>query len=252
MLDPIWLKAVAKVLILPPGGPLLIAVAGLALWSRRPRAGRVVTAFGVLLLFVLSLPVVAGLLLRGLDSSPPLDLTKAKTAQAIVILGGGTRRNAAEYGGDTLAQLTLERVRYGARVARATGLPVLVTGGSVHGGIPEALLMRNALTNEFAVAVRWVEGASRTTRENAAMTARILRADHVDRVVLVAHSFDIPRATAELAEEGIATIPAPTGIVADHELGLFDFLPSMAGMQGSYYALYEILANFVRLSTPSR
>ena len=53
---------------------------------------------------------------------------------AIVILGGGVRRHAAEYGGDTLGQLTLERVRYGARVARLTGLPVLVSGGSVFGG----------------------------------------------------------------------------------------------------------------------
>jgi hypothetical protein len=36
-----------------------------------------------------------------------------------------------EYGGDTLGRLTLERVRYGARVAKKTGLPVLVAGGSV-------------------------------------------------------------------------------------------------------------------------
>ena len=53
----------------------------------------------------------------------------AADAEAIVILGGGTRRNAPEYGGDTLGRLTLERVRYGAQVAKLTALPVLVTGG---------------------------------------------------------------------------------------------------------------------------
>ncbi len=252
MLDPVWIKAVLKVLVLPPGGPLLVALAGLLLWRGFPRAARVISAIGVLSLLALSLPLVASWLLRGLDSSPPLDVALARTARAIVILGGGTRRDAAEYGGDTLAQLTLERVRYGARVARETGLPVLVSGGSVHGGVPEAILMRNALTDEFAVAVRWVEGASRTTRENAQLAARILRTDRIDRVVLVAHSFDIPRATAEFADEGIATIPAPTGIIADRALGLSDFLPSMAGLQGSYYALYEMLANAVRLSSRSR
>src|SRR5690606_27141357 len=118
VIDWIWVKAVLKALVLPPTGPLLLAVLGLALLARRPRAGRVLAAAGVGLLLVLSLPIVAAALLRLLDDTPPLDLAQARSAQALVILGGGTRRNAAEYGGDTLGRLTLERVRYGARVAR--------------------------------------------------------------------------------------------------------------------------------------
>lgn len=249
MIDPIAFKALLKAVVLPPGGPLLLAIAGLLLARRHPRVGRSIAAAGVATLFVLSMPIVAALLVRSLDASPPLDLEVAKGAQAVVILGGGTRRGAPEYGGDTLGRLTLERVRYGARVARQTGLPVLVSGGSVSGDETEAKLMREALANEYGVDVRWAEDRSRTTHENAVESAAILRAAGVRRVVLVAHSFDMPRATSEFASQGIETIAAPTGIVTLRVDSPLDFLPSVMGIEGSYYALYEMLANAVRRAT---
>ncbi len=178
MPDVFLLKAIAKSLLLPPTGLLLVALIGLAIIRRHPRTGRTLATAAVATLLALSMPIVAGGLVRLLDDSPPIDLAVAKTAQAIVIPGGGVRRNALEYGGDTLGRLTLERVRYGARLAKATGLPVLVTGGSVLGNTtPEAVLMKEALESEYGVAVRWVEDRSRNTQENAAYSA----ADAADR-----------------------------------------------------------------------
>ena len=243
MVDAAFLKGLFKAAVLPPTGPLLIAVAGLLLLSRRWRAGRIVAWTGVGSLLLLSTPIVAYALNSLLNRSPPLDLERAKDAQAIVILGGGIRRHAAEYGGDTLGHLTLERVRYGARVARTTKLPVLVTGGSVFAGEPEAALMREALEGEFGVPVRWTESESRNTHENAVRSARILVAARVTRVVLVTHSFDMPRATAEFASQGIESIPAATGIANGEIDTVLDVLPSLAALQGSYFALYEIIAN---------
>jgi len=246
MVDATVLKALFKAIVLPPTGPLIVAIAGLSLLGRRWRAGRILAWTGIVMLFALSTPVVAFLLLSVLNRSPPLDLQRARAAQAIVILGGGIHRHATEYGGDTLGHLTLERVRYGAHVARATKLPVLVTGGSVLGGEPEATLMRAALEREFGVPVRWAETESRNTHENAVRSARILAAAHVVRVVLVAHSFDMPRAKAEFASQGIEAIPAPIGI-PDNALDTpLDVLPSLGALQGSYFALYEILANVAR------
>ncbi len=249
MIDPIWIKAVLKTLVLPPTGPLLLSLAGLGAWRRFPSAGRVLAWAGVLLLWVLSMPVVAAFLVRSLDTSPPFDIAQASGAKALVILGGGVRRNAAEYGGDTLATLTLERVRYGARVARATHLPILVTGGVVLGGEPEGKLMRAVLEREYGLDVRWTEERSRNTHENALRSAEILRAAGIERVVLVAHSFDIPRVKAEFAAAGIEIIPAPTGIPASGPDTFLDYLPSIAGLHTSYYAVYEILANLVRWVT---
>src|SRR5438105_6431194 len=116
LLDTIWIKAVLKALFLPPTGPILLALLGLSLYRPFPRTGRAMAWGGVLLLFVLSIPVVSGALLRGLETAPPFDIAYATDARAIVIIGGGKRRHAAEYGGDALGELTLERVRYGAVV----------------------------------------------------------------------------------------------------------------------------------------
>jgi uncharacterized SAM-binding protein YcdF (DUF218 family) len=244
-MDLLWLKAAIKALVLPPTGLLLAAAIGLALHSRLPRGGRALAAAGVLGLLVLAMPVTADFLTQFVDVSPVLEPAEVRQAQAIVILGGGIRRDAPEYGGDTLGILTLQRVRYGARVARLTGLPVLVTGGSVLGGEPEANLMQASLQDEFGVPVRWVEAHSRNTHENAVLSAEILRKESVRRVVLVAHGFDMRRATAEFAAQGIETVAAPTGKRGATPVTVLDFVPSIGGMVGSHYATYEILANLV-------
>jgi uncharacterized SAM-binding protein YcdF (DUF218 family) len=250
--DPFRWKLLLKALILPPTAPLLIALVGLAMWRRHPRAGRALTALGVLMLLLLSLPIVAAALVRFVDDSAALDLRRAASAQAIVILGGGVRRNAPEYGSVTLGRLTLERVRYGARVARELKLPVLVTGGRPSPSLPtEAALMRESLQDEYGVPVRWIEDRSTNTHENAVMSAAILRAEGINRVVLVAHTFDMPRATAEFAAAGIDAIPAPTGIPGSSAGAVvMDFVPNAEALVGSYYALYELFANVARRVLP--
>ena len=239
-------KALAA-LVLPPTGPLLLALAGLALLGRRPRLGRALAWLGVVGLLALSLPMVSHSLVRSLEP-PALDLQRTGDAQAIVILGGGVRRNAPEFGGDTLARLTLERVRYGALVARTTRLPVLVSGGSAYGGTAEAALMKRALEQEFGVEVRWAEERSRDTRSNAVESSAILVPAGIKRVILVAHGFDMPRASAEFSSAGLQVTPAPT-LLAGERLSFDDAVelaPSMSALHASYYALYELLAEAAR------
>jgi uncharacterized SAM-binding protein YcdF (DUF218 family) len=241
-------KKMLGALVLPPTGPLLIALLGLLLLQRRPRLGRILAWFGVLSLLALSLPVVAHLLVRSFDQGRPLDFRQVLDAQAIVILGGGVRRGAPEYGGDTLGRLTLERVRYGALVARKTKLPVLASGGAIYGGSTEAALMKRALEEEFGIPVRWIETRSRDTRSNAVESAAILLPLGIRRVLLVAHSLDMPRAGAEFTSAGLRVTPAPTvlspdSMSFDHPIEL---LPGMGALNSSYYALYEMLAETVR------
>ena len=174
MIDALAVKAVLKAIVLPPTGSLVLIFVALLLPLRFWRLRPILAWTGAVSLLLMSIPVVASFLASCIDASPPLDLQRAASAQAIVILGGGTRRHAIEYGGDTLGRLTLERVRYGARVARQTGLPVLVTGGSLFGSETESKLMSDALAQEYGIRVRWVEDRSRTTHENAVYTAEIL------------------------------------------------------------------------------
>ena len=244
--DLFYVRKVLGTLILPPNGPLILAFAGLLLLGRWPKLGRALAWLGFTTLLVLSMPVVSGVLLKALDDSGPLDFAEARTAQAIVIPGGGIRRDALEYGGDTVGQLTLERVRYGAWVARRTGLPVLVSGGAVYGGTAEAQVMRKTLVDELGVPVKWTETQSRNTHENALRSAEILRAHAIRRIILVGHGFDMRRARAEFEAAGLQVVPAPTMLSDLTFDGPGDLIPGSRSLLRSYYALYELLANGVR------
>lgn len=245
-MDFFLLKKTFIALVLPPTGPLLIAFTGLVLLGSRPKLGRSLAWFGLLTLLILTLPFVSDRLLRAVYDQGPLDFSHTRNAQAIVILGGGVRRDAVEYGGDTVGRLTLDRVRYGARVARSTGLPILVTGGVVFRGEPEAAQMKRTLEEEFQVAVKWTEVISRNTRGNAIESSRILQASGIRNVILVGHSFDMPRALAEFRAAGLEVTPAPTHVPGGRFEGVLDLMPSLNALQSSYYALYELLAEGAR------
>lgn len=236
------LRAVAKALVLPPGGPLLLSLAGLLIVRRSPRLGRTLVGVGTLAMLLLCLPIVADGLMRPFDRSA-FDAAQARHAQAIVILGGGSRRDAAEYGNDTLSRRTLERVRYGARIAKQTGLPVLVTGSvPLFATRSEGALMRDALADEYGVAVRWTDERARNTHENARYAAELLKRDGIDRVVIVGHAVDMPRAQAEFTAAGLSSVAAATRLPSRGPIVLSDFLPSALALQDSHDALYEMLA----------
>lgn len=237
------LKLAVTSLVLPPGGPIVLVVFGVLLMRRLPRLGRALALIGAAALWLASLPVVSSALVTALGGAQPLDLGRARTADAIVILGGGVRPEAVEYGGDTLGRLTLERVRYGAYLARQTGLPLLVTGGAPEPGVrAEADLMREALEREYGLRVRWADDRSRNTRENAANAATLLAAEGKRRVVLVLHGFDVRRAMRQFESVGLEVVAAPTQVPRWDDPRVADFLPGAAALQSSHYALYEILA----------
>jgi uncharacterized SAM-binding protein YcdF (DUF218 family) len=232
-----WLMTnLLATLLLPPLNGLLLVVAGWGLWNRRPFLARTLVGSGVLLLWVLALPVVGGAMLRSLEGEPvaPADFTKA---QAIVVLGAGRYRDAPEYGGDTVGEATLLRLRYAARLHRESGLPLLVTGGKPDGGqLSEAEVMRRVLEDDFNVPVRWIEGTSNNTRENALLSAQLLQPEGVSTVLLVTHAWHMPRALQSFAEAGLLALPAPT-VFHRNSPRLIDFLPS--GYSGSRIAMHE-------------
>jgi uncharacterized SAM-binding protein YcdF (DUF218 family) len=235
------LKKLLAALILPPTGPLLLALWGQWLTrskSRRWRHGGLWLATVALLgLLGLSLPGVGKALIAPLESHPPITQAQLQRVQAIVVLGGGTYYGAPEYGGDTVGHATLERLRYGARLARQSGLPLLVTGGALAGGRPEGELMREVLENDFGVKVRWVEAASRDTAENASLSAPALKAAGISRIALLSHGWHLPRAIPLFERQGLEVTPAPMGFNATPEAGWADLLPGDLGT--SRVALHE-------------
>jgi len=246
-------KSAAVTILLPPSGPLLVILAGLALCSWRPKVGRLIAMLGAITLWLASTPLVTSLLILEFGSNRPVNLDEAKRAQAIVVLGAGLRRQAAEFGGDTLGVLTLERVRYAATLARQTGLPILVTGGTPpHASHSEAELMSEALEGEFGTQVRWVESQSKNTHENAIRSAGLLHKDGVRRVVLVTHSFDAPRARRRFEQAGLGALSAPTQVPAITEWELKSLFPSANALSDCFYLGYESLAWLADRLVPGR
>lgn len=237
------LKNMLGTLLLPPANGLLL-LCGAAFFHRRRWAFGLALAGGVLLI-AQSLPIVANTLVATLEQrAGPAELREAKGAQAIVVLGSGLQIEAAEYGGDTATGRSLIRLRYGATLARRLQLPVLVSGGRPEkASRSEAEVMADILAHEFGVPVRWREMASRDTADNAAMSARILRAAGIRRIVLVTQAFHMPRAQQLFEAAGLEVIPGPTDFKGRHDdsLSLFDALPQAKSLLTSYYALHEWL-----------
>jgi uncharacterized SAM-binding protein YcdF (DUF218 family) len=237
-----FFKDLLVTLLLPPGnGLLLIGIAGL---FRRRRWAFGVAAVGALLLLLQSLPPVSGALMASLEEQAGPVIGGKDGAQAIVVLSGGLQTEAPEYGGDTAGARTLLRLRYGALLAHRFDLPLLVAGGRPDQATrTEAAVMADILANEFAVKVRWQEAQSRTTAENATLSAAILHEVGIRRVVLVTQAFHMPRAARLFRAAGIEVVPAPTNFTTTGRspLGPSDFLPRVSAMQNSYYALHEWL-----------
>lgn len=241
------LKKLLVALILPPTGPLLLALAGLWLTRAKSRCwrngGLWLATLALVGLLVLSLPVVGDALMVSLEPYPPITPAQLQRVQAVVILGGGSYFGAPEYGGDTVNHATLERLRYGARLARASNLPLLVTGGAPSGRRPEGESMREVLEHDFGVKVRWVEAASRDTAENASMSAPILKAAGVSRIALLSHGWHLPRAVPLFEREGLAVNAAPTVFSVRSPSLMEDLLPG-DGLGSSRQALNEYLGRF--------
>jgi len=100
----------AENLVLPPAGPLLLALLGFFAAQSPPAAGAHLFDSGFGSIWLLSTPIVSDGVTRLVERYPPLNLQLAADAQAIVILGGGGQRALApEYGGPAAEPLLLER-----------------------------------------------------------------------------------------------------------------------------------------------
>lgn len=234
-----------KQLLLPPGILLLLLV--LAWWLRRsrPRLAGLCFVLGVGGFWLMSLPVVVQWGAKALEREAPLArddwATLSQRADAIVVLGSGRERGDLAWGADQPTGVGLERERYAARLAKASGLPILTSGGLHYGTPPtEAKLMADSLHDDFGVAVRWQEGRSRTTQENAQFSAEVLLPEGIKRVVVVTQAWHMPRAVWSFKKAGFEVVPAPVGFLGvDNARPLGGWMPEFKSIWQSGQLLNE-------------
>ena len=226
-------------LLLPPTSLIALSLLGVLMLRRRRVTGLALIVAAQLLLLALSTPVVANAIARTLEPAPAA-IEEVRRAQAIVVLGGGRNLASPEWGGETVNDYSLRRARYGARLARETGLPLYVSGGKPDGGgSAEGTLMQGLLANELGVPVKWVETASETTRQQALIAAQHLRPQQISRVALVTDAVHMPRARRAFERAGLAVTPAPTGYAGQRRFAPYQLIPGPGALRLSHIALRE-------------
>ena len=229
--------------LLPPLSLLLLLALGIFLLYRRRKLAKplLIASFG--LLWLASTPYVAESALHILEARTAVLNSRLQTADAIVILGGGTYFHAPEYGGqDTISDAALVRLRYGAKLQRETGKPVLVTGGKPLGNsVSEAQQMRASLERDFQVPVRWTEDASDNTFENARYSFQTLQKAGIKRIYLVTHAWHMPRSADIFRRTGFEVVEAPTAFTTRYRTDLFAFLPNAGSLHDSRIFIHEVI-----------
>ena len=251
-----WKPWVAAMLL--PPVPLL-GMLLLAWWwqRRRPGLSTLLLMTSVLALWFSQCQVTGALLERQLSPSPSLsaqriaDLRRGSgdARTAVVVLGGGVRGLASEYGESHLENPSMERLHYGLWLARQLQAPVLFSGGTGWAQVDhpaEATVAARIAARDYGRNLRWVEGDSRDTRGNAHLSLPLLQKEGINQVLLVTHGWHMRRAQRAFDEEAlrlgmaVKLVPAPMGLVADRHLSwLQRWTPSAEGNLRVRLALRE-------------
>ena len=158
-----FLRRLVEIFVLPPAGPLWLALAGsLTLLTRWRKVGRWMIGIALVSLYLLSTQVVQTAIVATVDHHPPLPHNGEgwEPADAIVVLGAGVQWGSREWDGDAPSSMAVARLRYAAEVHRRTELPVLVTGYTGDG-------MKVVMERDFGIPVEWIEDRSYDTIQNA-------------------------------------------------------------------------------------
>src|SRR5579863_2498047 len=225
----------------PPTIFLVLCLTGALMAPVWRRTGIALALVSSLCLFGAATPALSSYLLWHVESALPQNIDLG-AAQAIVVLGGDVRSGDGGDIRDRLGALSLERVVLAAEAYRRLHLPVAVSGGRVGSAHScEGSLMKAALEQDFAVPVAWNEDRSRTTWENALYTARLLEPEKLTTIVVVTQAWHLPRALWSFERAGLKALPWPAPRTALEFDKAGDYLPSIAALHDTFYALHEII-----------
>ncbi len=209
----LFLSKLIPIFIDPLGAVCLLLIIALGLCWINSKWTPAVIGSALLILVLSSNAWISNLLVQSLEwqNIPKGELP---VAEAIVVLGGGTRSQAYPRPDVDLNDAG-DRVWYGANLYRAGKAPkIIVSGGRLEwmgSGSPESedltkLLVRMGVPKADIIP----ESKSYNTYENAVNVKKILDAQEFKTILLVTSAMHMPRSMAIFKHQGIKAIAAPT------------------------------------------
>jgi uncharacterized SAM-binding protein YcdF (DUF218 family) len=191
---------------------LLLLLALVMIWRRRSRLAMIPITSALLILFLGSNALISGALVSSLEwQNLPQELPQA---DAIVVLGGCTQ--SATYPRPWIEVTDAgDRVLYAAKLYRAGKAPkIILSGGRIEwlGKGPSEAADMTELIATMGVPTTAVlqDPSSLTTRENAVNVQQIMKAQGIQKILLVTSAMHMPRSLLIFQKLGITAIPAPT------------------------------------------
>ena len=251
------LSKIAPLLVYPTGVACCLLILALILHGRA-KWSMGLTGAALLVIALAGNRLVAMQLVRMLEwQYPSLTNTAQNQADAIVVLGGGTRQQLAPRPWHEVGEAG-DRILYAARLYHAGVAPTILVSGAAGslsnpGLMPESQAMSDMLV--FLGVPRDAiieESRSRNTYENAVESTRLLEARGMDRIVLVTSAMHMPRAYAVFRTYDLSIIAAPTDYLVTYSdwayyrqpnlgLQLMNLLPKAEYMEMIEKALKEMI-----------
>lgn len=254
----IFLSKLLPNFVYPLGLVCIFIILALILY-RKPAWQRLVLVLALVVLWLGSTRWIALGMVRSLEWRY-LPMTQMPSADAIVLLGGGTE--SAEYPRQTVElNSSGDRVLYAAWLYKQGKAPhILLSGGLIDwldtGSTPAedmAVILDMMGVPKEAL---WLESTSRNTYENAVNSRKLLNEKGINRIILVTSALHMPRSVDLFKHQGFDVIPAPTDYsvtqaawqrLTDPNLAtqLLNLMPNIDNLSSVTRALKEYLGMLV-------
>jgi len=223
--------------------------------SKKSRIVSVLLEIALAILLLSSNEIFAKWLVRSLEWQY-LPSGELPQAEAIVVLGGGTRPRIAPRPWYEVNEAG-DRILYGSWLYKQGKAPLLVvTGGRAEwlgeGGNPESEDMA-AIASALGVPNSAIiqESQSFNTRDNGVNTWQILKKRGINKILLVTSAQHMPRSMAIFRKVGFESIAAPTDFLSvqnENSKGwafVLDLLPNVDALRDTTNAIKEYIGLLV-------
>ena len=237
--------------ILPPAVVVFLLLCLTVLAYRKKYAGRSFLAISLLVLWFFSLRIGANLLCWPLERMypyPDRDGQELASCNLIVLTGAGAEPGVPDFSGTGAPGPVMGKTMLtGFRLQRATGLPLLVTGGAVFKGDASEADIAVRIFKDMGIPEDSliIENEARNTAQNASYTRELLEKRGWNKAALVVAALHAPRAAQLFRREGVDVLVFPSHYrrPGSWEPSLWrDITPTASNLEDSVAALHEYIA----------